>query len=309
MQYKYRAIECTHLASGQPLILPLHEIQGTADGPTVGISAAVHGDEGIGVAVLRRLVADPVLAELKGRLLLLPLANPLAFQGASRHTPLDMLNLNRVFPGDADGWLTEQLAHVITKEFLGAIDVYVDLHAGGLFPIVDYVYLLNAPALSRAFGRPYLYQPAHPYVGTTTEVTVGAHIPSVVVELGGGLTPQEPYALQTLDGLKNVLAELGMLPRHATQRPRQMLLHRIDIVRPHEGGLFVPRIDRVGVQVVKGDVLGQVVSPLDFAVLEDLTCPLEEGVMILTHPTTHRMEPGDYGFMVGDVQTAEVLDD
>jgi predicted deacylase len=112
-----------------------------------------------------------------------------------------------------------------------------------------------------------------------------------------------------LDGLKNVLAELGMLPRHATQRPRQLLLHRIDIVRPHEGGLFVPRIDRVGVQVAKGDVLGQVVSPLDFAVLEDLTCPLEEGVVILTHPTTHRMEPGDYGFMVGDMQTAEPLDD
>ena len=307
MQQNYRPIEVTHLASGQPLVLPLHDLQGSAGGPTVGISAAIHGDEGIGVEVLRRLFEDPALADLKGRLLLLPLANPLAFQSFSRNTPLDMLNLNRVFPGDANGWLTEQLAQVITTEFLRTIDVHIDLHAGGLFPVVDYVYLLNAPALSRAFGRPYLYQPAHPYAGTTSEVTLEAGIQTVVVELGGGLIPQEPFALQAVAGLKNILAELGMLPDHQFSLPRQTLLHRIDIVRPRQGGLFVPVVDKVGVPVAKDDVLGRVVSPLSFALLEEMRCPLDHGVMILTHPTAHRIEPGDYGFMVGDLQTAETL--
>jgi hypothetical protein len=282
-------------------------LQGTGGGPTVGISAAIHGDEGIGVEILRRLAEDQALAALKGRLLLLPLANPLAFQSFSRNTPLDMLNLNRVFPGDPDGWLTEQLAHTITTEFLRKIDVHIDLHAGGLFPVVDYVYLLNAPALSRAFGRPYLFQPAHPYTGTTSEVTLEAGIQTVVVELGGGLVPQEPFALQGLAGLKNVLAELGMLPERQFSLPPQTLLHRIDIVRPRQGGLFVPVVDMVGAKVTKGEVLGRVVSPLSFALLEEMRCPLEQGVMILTHPTAHRIEPGDYGFMVGDLQTAEVL--
>jgi predicted deacylase len=307
VQHTYRAIEITHLANGQPLLLPLHELRGAAGGPTLGISAAVHGDEGIGVEVLRRLIADPALADLKGRLLLLPLANPLAFQASSRHTPLDALNLNRVFPGDADGWLSEQLAQVITRKFLQAIDVYVDLHAGGLCPIVDYVYYLNAPALSRAFGRRYLYQPAHPYAGTTTEVTLAAGIPSVVVELGGGLVPQEPYAEQGVAGLKNILAALEMLPAPAFTPPPQTLLHRIDIVRPHQGGLYVPVVDRVGVPVAWGDLLGRVVSPLSLEVLEEIRCPLERGVMILTHPTAHRIEPGDYGYMIGDLKTAEAL--
>lgn len=307
LQQSYRPIEITHLANGQPLLLPLHELHGAAGGPTVGISAAVHGDESIGVEVLRRLRVDPALADLKGRLLLLPLANPLAFQANARNTPLDMLNLNRVFPGDADGWLTEQLAHAITTHFLRSIDVYIDLHAGGLYPIVDYVYYLNAPALSRAFGRPYLYQPAQPYGGTTTEITLASGTPSVVVELGGGLLPQEPYAEQAVAGLKNILSELNMLPERALSLPQQTLLHRIDIVRPHHGGLYVPVVDRVGVRVAKGDVLGRVVSPLSFEVLEELRCPLDRGVMILTHPTAHRMEPGDYGFMVGDLQTGEVL--
>ncbi|MGH2389005.1 MAG: succinylglutamate desuccinylase/aspartoacylase family protein [Chloroflexota bacterium] len=307
MQHSYRVIEVTNLANGQPLALPLHDVQGTTGGPTVGISAAIHGDEGIGVEVLRRLLEDPALANLKGRLLLLPLANPLAFQSYSRNTPIDMLNLNRVFPGDPNGWLTEQLAQVISDQFLRKIEVHLDLHAGGLFPVVDYVYLLNAPALSRAFGRPYLYKPAHPSAGTSTEVTLEAGVRTVVVELGGGLVPQEPYAVQAVAGLKNVLAELNMLPEHMLVLPKQTLLHRIDIVRPRQGGLFVPVVDQVGVQVHKGDVLGRVVSPMSLSVLEEMRCPLEQGVMILTHPTAHRIEPGDYGFMVGDLQTAEAL--
>lgn len=305
MRHSYRSIEVAHLANGQMLSLPIHELQGGSDSRTIGISAAIHGDEGIGVDVLRRLILDPELAELDGRVLLLPLGNPLAYQTFTRDTPVDAINLNRVFPGDANGWLTEQMAHVIAEEFLRQIDVYIDLHAGGLFPVVDYVYMLNAPDLSRAFGRRFLYQPAHPYEGTSTEVTLSRGVPSVVVELGGGLVPQEPYVLQQVAGLKNVLRRWGALPGTVDDHRDQTLLHRIDIVRPHQGGLFVPEIDQVGIEVSEGDLLGQVVSPMDFTVLEEIRSPLKRGVMILTHPTIHRMEPGDYGFMIGDLETAE----
>lgn len=238
---------------------------------------------------------------------MLPVANPLAFEVYSRHTPIDLINLNRVFPGDADGWVTDQLAAAITTNFLDQLDVYFDLHAGGLFPLVDYAYQLNAPELSRAFGRRFLYQPSHPYEGTSTGITVAKGIPSVVLELGGGLLPQEPYVEETLTDLKNALRAAGALPGEVTHRRDQQLLHRIDIVRPHQGGLYVPVVDQVGVEVAEGDVLGRVISPLDFTLLEEMTCPLPHGVMILTHPTTHRMEPGDYGYMIGDLDTAEAL--
>lgn len=305
MQRKYRSIDIAHLASGLMLSLPLHELRGTADGPTVGISAVVHGDEGVGAEVIRRLAEDPEIEELRGRLVLLPVANPLAFQGNTRNTPLDMTNMNRVFPGDADGWLTEQMADVIAREFLQGLDVHIDLHAGGLYPIVDYVYRLNAPELSRAFGRPFLYEPPHPYEGTTTEVSA-RRAKAVVVELGGGLTAQEPYAELGLRGLKNALRAAGALPGPVETPPAQTLLHRIETVRPHEGGLLLPVVDAVGGRVKAGDVLGRVVSPFSFEVLEEMRSPFD-GVMILTHPTLHRVEPGDYGYMVGELATAEAL--
>jgi predicted deacylase len=109
-------------------------------------------------------------------------------------------------------------------------------------------------------------------------------------------------------GLKNVLRVLDMLPGEVTQPGQQTLLHRIDILRPHQGGLYVPVVDKVGAVVAAGDLLGQVVSPLDFTLLEEMHSPLKRGVMILTHPTAHRIEPGDYGFMIGDLETAEVLE-
>jgi len=300
---KYRSIEVAHLASGVALHLPLHEIEGAGPGPTVGISAAIHGDEGVGVEVVRRLAADPELEGLTGRLLLLPVANPLAYAANDRSTPLDAQNLNRIFPGDPEGWLTEQFAQIISDEFLTRIDVHFDLHSGGFYPIVDYAYWLNAPDLSRAFGRRFLYAPPEAYHGTSTEIS-GKAARAVVLELGGGLVPQEPYAAAALAGVKNALRVLGALPGQPTPPPRQTLLHHIETVRPHEGGLLLPAVAQLGCEVAKGEVLGRVVSPYSFDLLEEIKAPFD-GVMILTHPTLHQIEPGAYGYMVGELAPAE----
>ena len=146
-----RRIPVATLASGYDLSVPVLIMRGRQDRPHIGISATIHGDEILGVQVLQALWDSLDPAALSGSLWLMPVANPLAFEGLSRNTPLDMLDLNRLFPGVRDGWLSEQLAAAIDEQFLKELDYYIDLHAEGTFPLVDYCYLLNDEGLSRAF--------------------------------------------------------------------------------------------------------------------------------------------------------------
>ncbi len=133
-------LKVSTLANGNELALHLHELQGSlGDGPTVGICAAIHGNESTGTQIVLELVRLFKQQPFRGRLFLLPVANPLAFEANRRHTPVDDQNLNRLFPGSPDGWVSEQLAHVMTEHFLNQVDAVIDLHSGGARPTVDYV--------------------------------------------------------------------------------------------------------------------------------------------------------------------------
>src|SRR5215207_11526403 len=149
----------TH-ADGSDAVLTIHEITGRRDGPTIGISGAIHGNEPTGTEIILELYRVLQNTPIRGRLLLLPVANPRAYAQNRRFTPIDELNLNREFPGDPGGTYTQQLAATITREFLEVIDVHLDFHSGTDRPTVDYVYIWNNEALSRSFGSRVLYRPA-----------------------------------------------------------------------------------------------------------------------------------------------------
>ena len=89
----------TTLASGFELRLPVHVITGAQPGPTLGITAGIHGDEYLPIEAIRRVVEQLDPAQLSGTVLAIPVVNPLAIEAQTRHTPIDMQNLNRVFPG------------------------------------------------------------------------------------------------------------------------------------------------------------------------------------------------------------------
>jgi len=239
-----RRIAFSRLAGGDEAALHLHEVVGgRGPGPTIGVSAAVHGDEVVGTQILMAMMRRLEDADLKGRLLLLPVANPYSFEARTRHNPIDDLNLNRVFPGMAGGWFSEQLAHAIVQEFLGRVEVLIDLHAGGARPTVDYVYIFNDEKLSRSFGSKLLYRPdgKNPgtvYSGTLSGLAVERGIPTVTLELGGGAIDQAPYVARGVEGLENALRTLGTLPGEPRMRENQIVLSRIDIVRPTEGGFL-----------------------------------------------------------------------
>ena len=301
----YRPIHIGTLASGTGLLLPVHEIRGDRPGPTVGISAGIHGEEATGVEIVYQFLKTQDLAGLAGRLLVMPVANPFSYAAVSRGTPIDMMNLNRVFPGNAGGHLTEQIAHKMVEDFLKQLDVYVDLHAGGSTPTVDYVYIINAEQLSRAFGSRLLYRPKETLNGTSISVTRELGIRSVVVELGGGRVDQREYVARGIAGLLNVLRTVEALPGKATPPPAQTVLREIVTVRPHHGGLLLPEVTAVGGEVRGGQVLGRVVSPYSMEELEVIRCPFERGVVVLTHLVPSVVEPGIYGFMIGNLSSAE----
>jgi predicted deacylase len=293
------------LASGVEVALVLHELVGRRGaGPTLGISAAIHGDEAVGVEVLYHLRQRLDPGVLRGRVLLLPCANPLAYQANTRNTPLDMTNLNRVFPGDPAGWFTEQLADTITRRFLLTLDAHVDLHAGGAYPTVDYVYLLTDERLSRSFGSRFLYRPAHPFAGTAAGVVADRGRPAMVVELGGGDVDQTEYVARGIQGLLSVMQTLGMLPGEPPQPPPQVVLTELATLRPRAGGLLLPAVAELGRELGPETVLGRVVHPQTFAELEVIRAPYRRNVTILVHRTADVVEPGSYGYMIGNLDTA-----
>jgi predicted deacylase len=306
---KLRPKFTTH-ADGSDAVLFMHELVGETDGPTIGISGSIHGNENAGsqaIVDLFRILKD---LPLKGRIVLLPVANPRAFAVNHRFTPIDELNLNREFPGNPNGNYTQQLAYAISAQFLDKIDVHLDLHSGTDRPTVDYVYIWNDEALSRSFGSKVLYRPAQGkdgtvFSGTTKSVTLDKRgIPVVVVELGGGIIDQGPYVDRTVAGLLNMLRHLGAISGDVTPNPKQVVVNEIAGVRPTQAGWLEPRAPANGELITKGQLLGRVVSPYDFEVLEEIPTPFENGIMIMQHLSRNLVESGDYGYMVGNMEGA-----
>jgi predicted deacylase len=299
----------TH-ADGSDAVLFIHELVGEEDGPTIGISASIHGNENTGSQAVLELFRVLRNLPLKGRVLLLPVANPYAFAVNERFSTIDKVDLNRQFPGNPKGTYSQQLAHALTQQYLNAIDVHIDLHSGTDRPTVDYVYIWNDERLSRAFGSKLLYRPVENkqgtvFGGTTKSVTIDTrNIPVSVIELGGGIVDQGPYIKRTVDGVLNMLKTLGAIPGDPWENPKQIVVNELAGIRPTQAGWLEPLAPANGDVIKGGELLGRVVSPYTFEVLEEIPTPFENGVMIMQHLTRNLVASGDYGFMVGNLEGA-----
>ena len=123
--------EWIEVEGSESLRLPITIIDGKRDGKTMLISAGVHGAEYIGIETARTLASTLDPQKVKGKIVILLMANPTAtYQFQRFFVPEDGKNLNRVFPGKADGTLSERIAHVITEKLQMEADYYIDLHGG-----------------------------------------------------------------------------------------------------------------------------------------------------------------------------------
>lgn len=308
MNQQKRDIKLGTLANGCELKIPILIAEGRRPRPIAGVSAAVHGDEIVGIQIIRELWNLLAKEELNGSVWLMPIANPLAFEYLTRNTPLDMLDMNRTFPGNPSGWISEQMSHAIAEEYLSKLDFLIDIHAGGTFPLVDYCYLLNDAGLSRAFHSALLYKPVQLYQGTTAAVTLKRDVPTAVIEIGGGYEAQHEHVQRGVTKLCNMLHYTGILAGDVEPPPSQTLLHEISVMRPKNGGLCYPsRPFSPGEQLIGRVRLAEIISPYSFDSLESMETPFEKNVVVLCRNYVTRVNPGDYTFMIGNLATAETL--
>ena len=303
-------INIATMATGLDLNVAAHVLEGTSPGPTVAITAGIHGDELLPVEIVRRVLDRIDAKKLSGRIVAIPVANPLAFETFTRHTPTDQHNLNRMFPGDADTWITELLAKALVEYLVPHVDVLIDLHSGGAVPTVDYVYVLNDIALSRSFLFPTLYRGSS-YPGSLgTYFIQQTNKPVVVAEIGGGNQNDDSYLQRGVAGVENALKQLGSLDGDPTPAPAQRLLTKMQIRRPRHGGILHPRVnvDQLGSVVAKGTPLGHTRNPQTFEILERFEAPFDRTHLVLARGVISKVHPGDYAYMLGDAGSAEELE-
>ena len=235
----------------------------------------------------------------------IPVANPYAFQTLTRNTPLDMTNLNRVFPGDPDGVLTEQLARMIVDNLLPGADVLIDYHSGGNLATVDYVYMHEEGPLSVAYGCELLYR-SDSFAGSLGDYARSQGVKVVVSELGGGQQLNDQYIAKGVRGGRNVMKLLGMLDGEPELPERQQIVTRMSYIRPHQGGIMLSNVtaSQLGREVELGFELATIVDPSTFEELEIVTAPFDPSLLVLVREPMTKVDPGDYGFIIADGSTA-----
>jgi predicted deacylase len=266
-------------------------INGRHAGPTVFITAALHGDELNGIEIIKQLLARSAMKRLRGCLLAVPIVNIFGFINRSRYLP-DRRDLNRSFPGREKGSIAARIAHIVASEIVAIADYGIDLHTGA----IDRTNLPQIRAnlrdpkvrqLAEAFGSPVIIDSSL-RDGSLRRYAAEQGVPVIVYEAGEALRFDEVSIGAGVRGITRVLRLLGMLPESKQPRTRRqsMCAKTTTWVRSPGSGMFRSAC-HLGARVSQGQVLGQVADPFGEFV-EEITAP-GSGLIIgrSTSPLAH----------------------
>ncbi|WP_243697947.1 succinylglutamate desuccinylase/aspartoacylase family protein [Rhodovulum bhavnagarense] len=253
------------LSDHTPVTMSAHVIHGRRAGPVVFVSAGVHGDEVIGVEIVRRLLSLPALDGLRGTLIAIPIVNAFGFLNLSRYLP-DRRDLNRSFPGSAEGSMAARLAHLLMQEVILRADLGIDLHSAA-------VHRTNLPQVRVAPGKPELMRLAEVFAapvilpsalreGSLRQVADGQGVGMLLYEAGEGLRFDETAVRAGVSGILRVLHDRAMIPARGVPRARRapLVCRNSRWLRAPQGGLL--RTFRSEGDVVDaGDLLAIVSDP------------------------------------------------
>ncbi len=278
-QRKLVVLPVAKMSNHTPVTLPVHVLHGEQPGPAMFVSAAIHGDELNGVEIIRRVLRTLAPGNIRGTLLCVPVVNAYGFIGRSRYLP-DRRDLNRAFPGSANGSLAGRIAHLLMNEVVKRCQIGVDLHTAAIHRVnlpqirCDTKKSPGSRRLAEAFGASVVLESAE-RAGSLRRAAREAGVDVLVYEGGEGLRFNEFAIHAGVEGIMQVMLQVGMLetpegrdePRRSsapTLRRPPLMANSAKWVRAPEGGVLRTQ-KRIGDAVSEGEALGAIANPYEEA--------------------------------------------
>lgn len=259
--------------------------KGAGLGKRISVVTGIHGDELEGQYVCfelsRRINAQK--EKLRGVVDIYPALNPLGIDSITRGIPAFELDMNRLFPGDAAGNMTEYLAARIIEDLAGS-EVVLDIHASNIYLMEIPQIRVNAQhkeqllPLAKEANVDFVWVHG---ASTVLESTLAYSLnsigtPTLVVEMGVGMRITRSYGDQMVNGIFNLMKKLGIWEGE-TAVVRQPIVSRdpkdVAYLNAATGGLFVPAV-RHGAKIEEGELIGRIINPLSGGVRDEVRAPM-----------------------------------
>lgn len=259
------AVSETYL--GDPIQIPVTIINGSTEGPTAFLSAAIHGDELNGVETVRTIAHEWDHSDIRGTIICLPVLNVPGFLFQERYLPIYDRDLNRGFPGSTTSTSAKRIAHTIYQNFIKPCTFGVDLHTStrgrtNMLHVRAKMDDANVERLARGFGSRIIIDSTGPSGSLRHEAT-DRGIPTITVEMGEAHRFQAAMIEQALAGIRSVFAEYELHPQEAVRWPGWQTTitgSEKTWLRADTGGIVEMHHDR-GDLVYADDTLCTITSP------------------------------------------------
>ncbi len=286
--------------------IPFTVVHGRTDGPVLALVAGTHGMEYVPIVAVQRLRASIDPTSLRGTVVMVHVANMPSFLGRTIYdSPADGQNLNRVFPGKADGTLSERIADVITREVIARATHVVDLHCGdGNESLRPYSYWITTGdpkvaeagrQMALAFGLDHIVvdgarptDPAASVYLSNTAVTRGK--PALTTETGDMARTDEQSIGLVERGVAGLMRHLGMRADGPEPVAAPIWIERNEVLRAGFTGIFTAAVER-GHTVAKGTLIGRI-TDFHGRVVEEIRAPFDGEIMyVIGTPPISQGEP------------------
>ncbi len=252
----------------------------------ISIVTGIHGDELEGQYVcfelIRRIEAQK--EKLAGIVDIYPAMNPLGIDSITRGIPAFDLDMNRLFPGNEEGDMTEYLAAKIMEDIEGS-DVCMDIHASNIYLTeipqirINELHKEKLVPLAMMANVDFIWvHGASTVLESTLAYSLNSrNVPTLVVEMGVGMRITQSYCEQLTDGIMNLMRETGIW-QGETKTPRVPIISEepedVCFLNAATAGVFIPHVKHWE-KLKKGDHIGSIIDPLKGAVLDKILSPID----------------------------------
>lgn len=266
------------LMDGSPVAFPVVTVGGARPGPTLYVQAGQHGDEATGIENCRAFLATLDPSKIAGTVVAVPVANVPAHITRTRgylNEERWLIDMNRVYPGNRHGLLTERTAAIVIEEFVKHADLTIDLHSGlegcDILPFASvdppddqHGTLELRERVATSAGLPYVYYPARGHTTSDMSRAIGAQADAaghahVSMEMGESRRVSWKLVPNAVRALHNAMRVLGMEEGEPTIDAKPRALRSVRLVHTERGGGLRLRVD-LGDEVREGQTLGEVVD-------------------------------------------------